>query len=134
MRDLTTIFLAADQYRETWSESKVHAVLGFISSGIPGSTSDWETGDESWGRIIVGDIVIAFVNARFPLLIVNTEYEEVGRQCESVFCLCCVSADDFDAKDFSMDQILVQRLFERELSPNLSYEEISINELWWATV
>ena len=129
MMDLTDDFRAAYEKRASWSHELALQVLQRIAQGCDG-TVDWEQGDEEWGRVLDGDVVVALVRARWPLVLV-LESIDVGQQSSDTVV---ITYTDIEAPDFRIDPSWLCSAIERTLTENVNYESISISDLWWATV
>jgi hypothetical protein len=134
MMDITHEFSAAAKSSDSWTHSNVRTALNALCNGIPGSTSDWEEDDECWGRVLIKDESVVYVNANFPLIIVKLPFALAGTQCAKQFGMRIIIVDDFDSRQFAIDRAVLESLLGRELSTNVSYESISIIELWWSTI
>ncbi len=133
--ELSPLFECAHRFSTSWNYESVRKALERLASSNSGAQIDWEKGDEQWGRVLVGNEVVAFVCAKLPLVAVHSKLSGIasgwaGNQDGAEV----IVMDDFEAADFSVDRSLLERIFGREISSNLDYNAISISELWWATV
>ena len=133
--DLSPLIEDAREHMESWSLLAVNDALTRLVSGTPGARSDWEKGDEEWGRVIVEGKVLALVSAKLPLVIARSVLAAsanewaLGRSGAVV-----IIVDNFDDCAFCVDRALLENVFSREITPNVNYESLSISDLWWATV
>ena len=130
--DITKQVEKASRLRSDWTEARVRSTLADFVSRNPGSSIDWEPGDEEWARVLStpkGE-VIAFICARLPLAFEVAD--EVGvRPSAGVLW---ISVPSMSARALCVDQAALEQAFGREVSSNLDYRSVSANDIWWATV
>ena len=103
-------------------------LLALLASHFDGIV-DWEQSDEEWGRVLVGQQMLAIVADRFPLVIVvESELPPAVEDQAHV-----VRVQDMDGKDYQVDRSILEAAFGRPMTSNVNYDLMSIDELWWAT-
>ena len=133
MKNLQDVILLADEKKKYWDKDKIRRVLAILSRAIKPSMVDWEEDDEEWGRIICGGDIIAIICVKLPLIIISSQYEAISKKIDGISCLV-FPVRDFDLEKHRVSKSILERVFERKLSENLNYEELSINDIWWATI
>lgn len=130
--DLTEIFEKAHNEKNSWSRDNVIRVLKILKDCIPESQVDWEEGDENWGRVIGYGEEVAFCNALVPVVVVHEKYSK----CVQLTNLGChlIVVDSFSDHVFRIEPTILEQIVGRQVSRNVSYDELSILDLWWATV
>jgi hypothetical protein len=134
MNDLTPVFVTASTICHEWSPETIRFVLSSLAKCFPQGTVDWEQGDESWGRVISGGKVVAYVSAYWPLAIVVPLCEKQAREACARIPIEFLVVPSFAEKAFSVDKEALETLYSRPLSGNIDYLQFSIDDLWWATV
>ena len=116
----------------SWDENRLKDLLFICQSIVENSVIDWETGDENWARLLKDGRVLLIVNAQIPLAFFDAEYAD---QFRDVLSECVFKAiESFSSSDFSVDVSLLKQVAGRDVSDNLDYTHISIDDLWWATI
>lgn len=126
--DLSDAFKAARLASSVWTHDAVAHVLRTLTVGK--AVFDWEPPGEQWGRVSDDEGNIACVCARVPLAFV-IERADVSRVTESVHWIRCRS---FDTHRFSIDKALLEEIFGREVTDAVDYTNLSVNDLWFATI
>jgi len=134
MTELTETLSVAASKSSEWSLEMARGVLSSIAKSVPGASVDWEQGDEAWGRVVAGREVVAFVHGTWPIVITSPFLEKSVRQVSTIGAAAVVVASSFSERAFCVDKAVLERLCSRPLSENVDYRELSINDLWWATV
>jgi hypothetical protein len=132
--DISSRIESAWNHSPDWNEMHVRKALEFISPFASGSVIDWDEGDEQWARVLKDNVTVAIIHAAWPLLIVHADLAQAARTFADTNNATVIVADNFDDHCFSVDRRLLERLLGRELTQNISYDSLSINDLWWATV
>ncbi|MCC6527425.1 MAG: hypothetical protein IT373_32560 [Polyangiaceae bacterium] len=131
MTDLTKTLLAAVATAGHWDEAAVADTLGALVAKLPGSRVDWEPGDEQWGRILTSDNqVAAILCVRFPMGVALTNLWGVNLPGG----VCWVMVDDMFSPGFSVERGALEAAFGRKITDNVNLGQLSINDLWWATL
>jgi hypothetical protein len=118
--------------RTGWSNGEAKELLKAIVGMTPGSRVDWEEGDEEWGRVLSReDKVLALVSAKFPLSFVTTT---VSGQMLFPASVTVLSVKDMAEPQLRATRELMEQVFERPLSDNLDYGNLSAEDIWWTTV
>lgn len=134
MKDLTPTLRRAVYRTDIWSTDIASHVLSSLATAIPGSTVDWEQGDEQWGRVVRSGDVVGYVHAAWPLVIILSALEECVNQLSlALQCEVIVTAD-FADKVFCVEKTFLECMCARAVSDNIDYRRLSINDLWWATI
>ncbi|WP_437634842.1 hypothetical protein [Sorangium sp. So ce854] len=130
-QDLSDIFRQSRAASATWTHEKVQDVLRALAASSPGSSVDWEPFDEQWGRgLDAGDDVLGFVCARVPIGAARDDVP-LSELPSDVAWIRFRSTNDHD---YRIAPELLEEVFGREISRNVDYEDLSMNDLWWATV
>jgi hypothetical protein len=134
MIDLAQHFELAQRYSDNWSPSNTLEALQAVARAVTGSSVDLDIGaGEKWGRVLVGDRTLLLVCCLLPIAIVDRSIENTFHSATNARVRPIV-VDNMDQKSFAVDHEELERVFQREMSPNLDYSSMSANELWWATV
>jgi len=83
---------------------------------------------------MLGDRVCLIICSGFPLAIVLSPFKKSFTEALLRVPVVLIEAECFDDKVYSLDKKIAEQIFQRQLSPNISYEALSINDLWWATI
>lgn len=134
MTNITSKIVEARSLTSHWSSEKVRHALSVLAELYPGSVVDWEEGDEEWGRVISQGSEMAYVNARCPLIFVKARDETAGQRLSAQLDTVTIPAQDFDTPSISVDPSVLSELTRRPLTKNVSYDRVSVNEIWFATV
>ncbi|MEM9541225.1 MAG: hypothetical protein AAGA60_17205 [Cyanobacteria bacterium P01_E01_bin.42] len=116
-----------------WGYREVRQVLTTLVRNIGDTEVDWEPRDEEWARLLVNREVVALICAKIPLIIMLKIYKERAKSLiaqESKILLIA----DFDEPIFCVSVELLEEIFGRKMTSDISYEALSIQDLWWATV
>jgi len=124
----------AHRRKGQWDEQDVKDLLRVISCAINESQVDWDEGDELWARVLEGDEVVAIVSAVMPLAILKEPYRNHVSCQELAGSPQVYFVDNFEMPAFATSKEALEGLFERSLTDNVTYDSMSINDLWWATV
>jgi len=115
-----------------WGAADVRSVLSDCKKRIKDSQIDWDEGDENWGRLVHDGKVIVFINALIPLAFLlsihSNALKEILGDC------IVVPVESFSSESFSVNTQLLEQVVGREVSTNLNYDQLSIEDLWWATL
>ena len=115
--------------RGTWRHDDVQQALELLAGSE--YRIDWEPGDEQWGRVFDSDdLTRALVCAPVPVGIA-LEGTDPARMSARLSWLTVSSMTD---RVFSADRAVLEQVFDRKLSTNISYTRMSINDLSWATI
>lgn len=118
--------------KDCWGVAEARTVLAECRTRIGDSQIDWEEGDENWARLVKNGEVILLVSALIPLTFVLSSY------CDALLDVLgdCVAVpvESFSAESFSVSRQLMEQVVGREVSTNVNYDQLSIDDLWWATV
>ncbi|HBQ98395.1 MAG: hypothetical protein J7524_23380 [Roseofilum sp. Belize BBD 4] len=117
-----------------WKIEAVRQILDMLVHSIEDSIIDWEPGDEEWARLLVGKEVVAIVCAKVPLIIVLEKYKDKFSNHFFLKEIKIFIIKDFDDNLYCIEKELLEKTFGREMTSNISYSALSINDLWWATV
>jgi hypothetical protein len=130
MIDLDPILRAARDDTE-WSDKHAASLLQAIASRFRGGVVDWDEGSEEWGRVVLdGKDVVALVCRRLPLGIAKAAHAHqmpVGQ-------VTWIVVELMSEPKFRVGRLVLEQAFGRQLSDNVNYEQLSANDLWWATV
>jgi hypothetical protein len=131
-RDITTEFEDAATRAADWTHADVATLLEAVTNEHPHAQADWEPGDEEWGRVLDpdGEHVIALICAKLPLGFIRGEAPVLRSPHRFVW----ISAESMDAASYRVVPEVLDRLFGRAVSRNLTYDEVSAQDIWWATV
>jgi hypothetical protein len=125
-------FEIALRKKDYWGVAEARNLLAEFRTRIGDSQIDWEEDDENWARLVKNGEVILLVNALIPLTFVLSSY------CDALLDVLgdCVAVpvESFSAESFSVSRQLMEQVVGREVSTNVNYDQLSIDDLWWATV
>ncbi|KYF72244.1 hypothetical protein BE15_18950 [Sorangium cellulosum] len=97
----------------------------------PGSSVDWEPGDEEWGRVLDADTeIVGLVCARIPIGAVR---DDVPRS-ELPSGVTWIRFKSTRERHYQVAPEILEKVFGREVSRSIDYGALSLDELWWATV
>lgn len=72
------------------------------------------------------------INALIPLAFVLSNHRDT---VQKILGDCAaVVVESFSSEDFSIDGKLLEQIVGHEVSSNVDYDQLSIDDLWWATV
>lgn len=117
-----------------WDSHQVDRVLQLMRREIPNLEVDWEIGDENWARVLQAGLVAALVSAELPIMILNQNLEPLKDRIQSEIPLLALVLAKFEEPVFEDRREDLEELFARSLSENVSYGELSVDDLWWLTV
>ena len=120
--DITHVFQVALAAERTWSHDDVQQALELLAGSE--FRIDWEPGDEEWGCVFDSDRVRALVCARVPVGIA-LEGMVPARMNE---CLSWLTVSSMNDHVFSVDRSVLEQVFGRKLSANISYTRRSIDD------
>lgn len=131
--NVTSIFKQAYDNRIIWNLDCVAALLEQLRLHICNSTIDWERGNEEWGRILDQNRVVAIVCCRCPLLIAVSEVKRISHSLIDANIMH-IDVMSMSEKTLVMEKSVLEAIFEKELSNNIDYGHLSVDDLWWCTV
>ncbi len=131
MFDLGPAVRAAVARADGWTHAAVASTLARVAALIPGTTSDWEAGDEECARVLGADEEVALLFARLPLGFVLAGRVDVDSLPEAVVWIPVAT---FHAADYALNPHLIEQLAGRPVGDGLVCTHLSIHELWFATV
>jgi len=131
---LSRIFEEARSGSSNWSPRAVREVLDYIAASKADLLVDWELGDEEWGRVLEGGSVVALVCAKMPLVFLHKPFDALLSSLDERKGLWVVAVESFDSECYSVSRQLLEGLFGRRITENVSCDSLSISDLWWATV
>lgn len=137
--DISQALQAAHRHRDSWSEALAEEAIDLVVGSDPSLEKDWEPGDESWARALVGPDVAAMVSVGIPLAIL---FGSPGAAFEAPLTqrgLTVVLAPDFEAEVFSVDREALREVFPvvREFEGRREMFDVtrfSPSHLWWITL
>ncbi len=129
---LNVPFAAAIKKRDAWNLGSTRSALSECKERMHDANIDWEEGDENWGRILQGGKVILLICALVPIAFVLTDHYATA--LKHLGDCPAVPVESFSQDDFSIDRTLLTQILGREVSANVNYEQLSIDDIWWATV
>ncbi|WP_437528483.1 hypothetical protein WME79_45525 [Sorangium sp. So ce726] len=92
---------------------------------------DWEPGDEEWGRVIdVDGNVVGLVCARIPI---GAARDDLPSSELPSFVEWLQFKSMYESR-YQIAPELLEGVFKRQISRNVDYASLSLNDLWWATV
>lgn len=120
--------------RKGWNPNSVRKVVAAFRSVLPAASVDWEEGDENWARLMIDGEVVAIVNALVPIVVVLSKLRDKVQGLAENNKVALIVADSFSDHSFCVDKQLVEQVVARELSSNIDYRSLSIDDLWWTTI
>lgn len=125
-------FAAALKKQNSWRTHELRSALSECKEQIPDAIIDWEECDENWGRVLQGGKVILLISALVPIAFVLSDLQATVqkhlRDC------AIVPVESFSQQDFSIDRTLLEQVVGRDVSANVNCGQLSIDDIWWATV
>lgn len=117
-----------------WSSRLLQATLTELAEALHGSAVDYdEDAGEEWGRLLVGDDVVAILWLRGAFALVQQEFSDLVPRLTSAGVIVEI-VSDWDAPLFTIEPEDLRLLFGREtISDAVNPARLSANELWWAT-
>lgn len=135
MKNLLKHLEDAQSSKNQWSAFQTEALLESLCKASCDARCEWEEGDEMWARVILGDEVIAIVSAEMPLVILRHAHQNLADSAQLDRKLVRIAiVQKFDEPVMRTTRFEIEQIFNRLLSGNIDYENLSINDLWWATV
>lgn len=134
MTELLQFLKEAKSQRNRWTAAELKRFLAGLVLAQPGLVVDWEDCDERWARVVSNGRLFSVISAEFPVCFVHESIvvSAINSTCQGLPLIRAIK--DFDSPCCSTNQEEMQALFERRLSANVDYENISINDLWWVSV
>ncbi|XYH97997.1 hypothetical protein ACMHYB_61370 [Sorangium sp. So ce1128] len=130
-QDLSDVFRYGHAASANWTREKVREALRALVARSPGSWVDWEPGDEQWGRVLDADNdVLGLVCARVPI---GAARDDVPL-AELPSAVTWIQFRHMHDHRYRVAPELLEEVFGRKISRNVDYEDLSMNDLWWATV
>ncbi|MFN7812692.1 MAG: hypothetical protein ACK5SI_08550 [Planctomycetia bacterium] len=129
---MTEIFEAALREKHVWTRGSVRGVLAALQNCIPETHVDWEEGEENWARLLRCGNVVALCSALVPVIVVLSKYSDGVQHALSGCHLIMV--DSFSDDAFKIERTILEQIVGREMSRNVNYDKLSMDDLWWATV
>ncbi|XXY17783.1 hypothetical protein WME88_57110 [Sorangium sp. So ce216] len=130
-QDLSDVFRHSRAASATWTHEKVQDVLQALAAHSPGSWVDWEPFDEEWGRVLDADNkVLGLVCARVPI---GAARDDVPL-AELPSLVTWIQFMYMHDHRYRVYPELLEEVFGRKISRNVDCEDLSMNDLWWATV
>ena len=134
MENLETAIRRAQNDFRIWTEDETHRVLTCIAAHVHGSKFDWDMGNENWGVVYGPSMGIAYVCAAIPLIIVAERFIKDIEQCVKVGDAVIFVVDDFGSPLYKVSKDILEEIFRMRLTDVVSYDALSIRDLWYATV
>jgi hypothetical protein len=134
MDELQQAIVRARDSGRTWGRDNARRVLQSMTTCLPGTQYDWDEGNESWGMVFTPGHAVAYVSARLPLILVLQKHRHDVEGCVANAGAVLFSAEDFDESKFCVDRALLDQIFGGSRTPNVCYDKLSINDLWYATI
>jgi hypothetical protein len=134
MIDVTNVFEDAATRSSVWSAAAATKFLRDVEGEIPSARVDWEPEDEAWGRVLVGKDVAIIVHSALPLAIAVARFADTIRNISDSSKISLIEVADFETPCLSADKPRLETLLSRSLSSAVDYANISMQDLWWATV
>ncbi|WP_437609179.1 hypothetical protein WMF20_49580 [Sorangium sp. So ce834] len=130
-QDLSDVFRHSRAASATWTHDKVQDVLQALAARSPGSWVDWEPFDEEWGRVLDADNkTLGFVCARVPIGAARDDLPTA----ELPSAVTWIQFRSIHDHNYRIAPEILEEIFGFEVSRNVDYEDLSMNDLWWATV
>ncbi|WP_159397847.1 hypothetical protein [Sorangium cellulosum] len=130
-QDLSDIFRHGLATSATWTRENVREALQVLASYSPGSYVEWEPGDEEWGRVLDSDNeIVGLVCARIPIGAVRDDVPRSELPSAVTWILFKSTSEPY----YQVAPEVLKEVFRREVSRNIDYGSLSLDDLWWATV
>jgi len=115
-----------------WSTAKTRGTLKCITGRVPGASSDWDEGNENWATVSHGSRGIAYVCARVPFIVALQPFADEVKACADDAVI--LGVDDLDQHRYRVPRVLLEEIFAKPVTSIVSYDALSIRDLWYATV
>jgi hypothetical protein len=134
--DISEKLIIASAKTENWSESHFFQIVSECAAVLPESSIDWDNeAGEEWGRILIGDVVVAILCVRIPFCVFHHSWKTSLISILEKRNLVTVEVQDWDAREFCAQPSIVLQIFKCDsLSNAVDFSQFSLNEFWWATV
>ncbi|WP_437682784.1 hypothetical protein [Sorangium sp. So ce131] len=130
-QDLSETFRQGLAASAPWTHEKVHDALQALAAHSSGSSVDWEPGDEEWGRVLDADTeIVGLVCARIPVGAVRDDVPRSDLPRDVTW----IPFKSTRERDYQVAPEILEKVFRREVSQNIDYGALSLDELWWATI
>lgn len=107
-------------------------ILSKLNTACVGSTVDWEP-EESWGSILSNGSHLAFLASPIPILFAMEDVS-INPYIDFLRSIVIVRYSNFENEEFSINQEILERIFNTTASANFMYERISANAIWFNTI
>jgi hypothetical protein len=116
-----------------WNREKFIKYFDTIKNSFPNGNKDWdEYAGEKWGSILVDNKVVAYVSREFPLVFLKTEIANVA---ESLQDIIIIYFSDNNTDEYSIESNFFQQWSQgRSNIGDLDAQNLSVNDIWWATI
>jgi hypothetical protein len=132
-RNITNQLNLALSQSRYWSRDKFIKYLNTITNLVPGGNKDWdEYAGEKWGSILVDNKVAAYINREFPLVFIKAELSNITDSLQDIIT---INFSDNDTTEYSVDSTFFEKWSEgRSNTGDLDAQNLSVNDIWWATI
>jgi len=134
MKDITPIFFDALAHKNLYGEEKALRVMNALTSAIPGSTLDWEVGNENWGLILSNHWGRVCVCSIIPICFADNRARQNIEKILNDHGVLCVYADEMSMDGFNVDPAIISTIFNVDISDRFDCNNISLQDIWYATV
>jgi len=134
MKDITSVFRDALAHKSFYGEEKASLIMSALASAVPGSTLDWEEGNENWGLIFSdrgGKICICSI---IPICFAENQVRQSIEKILNDYGVLCVYTDQMSIDGFKIDPDVINTIFNADLSDRFDCDNISLQDIWYATV
>jgi hypothetical protein len=134
MVDLENAILRAHKGFQLWTRERMQELVTCITGRIPGARSDWDSANESWAVISRPNQGIAYICAKIPFIVVADPFAKGVNECVKAEEAVVFEVSDFDDHRYKVTKSVLENIFAKTLTPVVSYDTLSIRDLWYATV
>jgi hypothetical protein len=134
MGNLEKAIIDARDGFQPWTRDSVRHVLKCVTCRLPGAQYDWDETNENWGVISRTDQGIAYICAKVPLIVVAGTFAAEVKECVKDNEAVIFEVNNFDHKEHKVAKHVLEAIFGKMLTNVVSYEALSIRDLWYATV
>jgi hypothetical protein len=134
MLDLENAIRTAHNALQLWTLERIQELVTCINGHIPGARSDWDSANESWAVISRPDQGIAYICSKVPFIAVAGPFAKEVKECARVEEAVIFEVSDFDDHRYKVTKSMLENIFSKTLTSVVSYDALSIRDLWYATV
>ncbi|MDP9074418.1 MAG: hypothetical protein M3N98_09655 [Actinomycetota bacterium] len=110
-------------------------MLERVVQAVKGSRADWDDdAGEEWGRILIGNLVIAYIHAGLPLVLARSSHSSYLKDATDDVDPIVIVVSDLRQPELSASEEVLQDLAHRQLTNAIDPKKFSAMDLWFASV